>query len=120
MDDVSPVSGRDSTGTGIFYFLIVCSLAGYLATTVLAQAAPHLPLRTTYGILAGAAVIGPLIAFGIGSIFLGCYGASLAQIIGVAMAYTFLCGTIAILSHQLNHAGDEAVAGLGEVDLRRP
>ncbi|MGW4728136.1 hypothetical protein ACWEQC_02845 [Streptomyces shenzhenensis] len=78
--------------------------AGYLTSTILTQAAAHLRLRTKYAIIAGASVIGPVIAFAIASYFLGTYGLGLggmAQVLGVAAAYTFLCGTIGILSQQL-------------------
>ncbi|EGX57326.1 hypothetical protein SZN_23326 [Streptomyces zinciresistens K42] len=104
IEDVSPLPRGDSTGTGIFYLLIVSSMAGYLTSTILTQAAAHLRLRTKYAVVAGAAVAGPLIAFAIGSAFLGTYGlgaGGVAQLLGVLAAYTFLCGALGLLSHQL-------------------
>ncbi|MHA6741035.1 hypothetical protein [Rhodococcus erythropolis] len=102
--DSAPVTARDSSTVGLFYFLIVCTLGGYLTITVLSQVAPRMRLREQYSILAGAAILTPLIAFGITSIFMHAFGASVGQILqllGISMLYTFTVGAVSILLNRL-------------------
>ncbi|MGG7103401.1 ABC transporter permease [Rhodococcus sp. 24CO] len=102
--DSAPVTARDSSTVGLFYFLIVCTLGGYLTMTVLSQVAPRMRLREQYSILAGAAILTPLIAFGITSIFMRAFGASfgeILQLLGISMVYTFTVGAVCILLNRL-------------------
>ena len=102
--DSAPVTARDSSTVGLFYFLIVCTLGGYLTMTVLSQVAPRMRLREQYSILAGAAILTPLIAFGITSIFMHAFGASfgeILQLLEISMVYTFTVGAVCILLNKL-------------------
>lgn len=102
--DSAPVTARDSSTVGLFYFLIVCTLGGYLTMTVLSQVAPRMRLREQYSILAGAAILTPLIAFGITSIFMHAFGASfgeILQLLGISTVYTFTVGAVCILLNKL-------------------
>ncbi|NMM83954.1 hypothetical protein B2J88_06215 [Rhodococcus sp. SRB_17] len=102
--DSAPVTARDSSTVGLFYFLIVCTLGGYLTITVLSQVAPRMRLKEQYSVLAGAAILTPLLAFGITSIFMHAFGASfgeILQLLGIAMFYTFTVGAVSILLNRL-------------------
>lgn len=104
VDNVVSLSVKDPTGTGLFYFLIICTIGGYLTITVLSQVAPRQKIRSRYGILAITAVVVPVIEFGIATIFVGTYGASVGAIfamLGIGAVYTFTVGAIAILANQL-------------------
>jgi hypothetical protein len=104
IDDVAPLSAKDTTGTGLFYFFIICTIGGYLTITVLSQVAPKQKLRFRYAILAGTSVVVPALVFGLSSIFVGNYGASVGAIfamLGVAAVYTFTIGALAVVANQL-------------------
>lgn len=102
--DVAPLAAADSLGTGLFYLLTYTSLGAYLVIIVLMQVMPGAPLRLRYTAISIAAVVAPLIVFGLSSIFLGDYGASfgsIAGLLGVNALYVFTVGCAAILIEQL-------------------
>lgn len=104
VDDVAPLSAGDATGMGLFYFMIVCTIAGYLTVTVLSQVAPRMGLRRQLAVLGSASAIFTVIAFAISSIFVGAYGASALGIVGlllIGIAYTFTVGLVSILFNKL-------------------
>ncbi|NRG41032.1 ABC transporter permease [Rathayibacter sp. VKM Ac-2835] len=101
--DVAPLAAADSLGTGLFYLLTYTSLGAYLVIIVLMQVMPGAPLRIRYAAISIAAVVAPLIVFGLSSIFLGDYGASfgsIAGLLGVNALYVFTVGCAAILIEQ--------------------
>jgi hypothetical protein len=95
--DVRPLAAGDSIGVGIFMFMIVCTICGYLAATLLFTVAPALSPARRYAILAGVAVLVPTIAYLIGGLGFGTYKGSFGTIlafIGVAALYSFVIGLI--------------------------
>lgn len=114
--DVAPLSKKDSVGTSLFYLLVYSSLAGYLVIIVLMQVAPKAKLATRFAVIGGSAVIAPVLAFALASIFVGDYGASFGTIVGVLAIdalYVFTVGNIAILAQQfLGNAATIAIMGL--------
>jgi hypothetical protein len=60
--DMRPLAAGDPIGLGIFMFMIVCTICGYFAATLLFTLAPALSAGRRYGILAAVAVLVPLIA----------------------------------------------------------
>jgi len=76
-------------------FMIVCTICGYIAATILETAAPALwPLRR-YAILAATAVLVATIAYLIGGLAFGTYTGSVGTIlafIGVGALYGFVVG----------------------------
>jgi hypothetical protein len=95
--DVRPLPPGDAIGVGIFMFMIVCTICGYLAVTLLFTVAPDLPPRRRYAIIAGVAVLIPVIAYLIGGLGFGTYTGSFATIlafIGVTALYVFVIGLI--------------------------
>jgi hypothetical protein len=93
--DVRPLPAGDELGLGIFMFLIVCTICGYIAPTILETLAPGLLPGRRYAIMAATAVLIPLIAYLIGGLGYGAYTGSFWAIlafIGVGALYTFTLG----------------------------
>jgi hypothetical protein len=95
--DVRPLTAGDPIGIGVFMFMIVCTICGYLAVTLLFTLAPELEPRRRYPIIAAMAVVVPAIAYLIGGLGLGTYTGSFGTIlafIGVGALYVFAIGLI--------------------------
>ncbi|WMN01747.1 hypothetical protein QIE55_31070 [Rhodococcus erythropolis] len=102
--DVAPLSSGDSTGTALFYFLVVCTVGGYITMTVVSQVAPNMRVSRQLGALGVMGVILPTVAFAISSIFVGTYGATASGLIVmvlIGMLYTIGIGLVSILATQL-------------------
>lgn len=102
--DVAPLTAADPLGTSLFYQLTYTSLGAYLVIIVLTQVMPGARLRIRYTAISIAAVVAPLMVFGLSSIFVGDYGASFGSIVGllgVNALYVFTVGCAAILVEQL-------------------
>jgi hypothetical protein len=95
--DVRPLAAGDEIGIGIFLFMIVCTICGYLAVTLLFTVAPDLPAGRRYPMIAGIAVLVPTLAYLIGGLGYGTYSGSAATIlafIAVGALYVFAIGLI--------------------------
>jgi hypothetical protein len=95
--DVRPLVSGDPIGVGVFLFMIVCTICGYLAVTLLFSFAPALTPGRRYPIIAAVAVAVPAIAYLIGGLGFGTYSGSFGTIvafIGVAALYVFVIGLI--------------------------
>jgi hypothetical protein len=92
---VRPLAAGDPIGLGVFMFLIVCTICGYIAPTILETAAPALAPGRRYLILAGTAALVATIAYLIGGLGFGTYEGSFGTIlafVGVGALYTFIVG----------------------------
>ena len=95
--EVRPLAPGDEIGLGIFMFMIICTICGYLAVSLLFTAAPGLHPSRLYPIIATIAILVPTIAYLIGGLGYGVYKGSAGTIlafIGVAALYTFVIGMI--------------------------
>lgn len=95
--DVRPLPPGDEIGIGIFMFMIVCTICGYLAATLLFTVAPALGPGRRYGMLAAVGVLVPTLAYLIGGLGWGTYTGSAGTIlafIGVGAIYTFVIAAI--------------------------
>ncbi len=95
--DVRPLAAGDELGIGVFMFMIVCTICGYLAATLLFTVAPALSPSRRYAMIAAIAVLVPVIAYLIGGLGFGTYKGSTGTIlafIGVAALYTFVIGLV--------------------------
>ena len=95
--DVRPLPSDDVIGLGVFMFMIVCTICGYLAATVLATLAPTLAPSKRYPIIAATAVLVPVLVYLIGGLGYGTYTGSAGTIlafIGVGALYTFVIGLV--------------------------
>jgi hypothetical protein len=95
--DVRPLPSGDVIGIGVFLFMIVCTICGYLAVTLLFTVAPALPPSRRYSMIVAMSVLVPTIAYLIGGLGFGTYTGSVGTIlafIGVGAIYTFVIGLI--------------------------
>jgi hypothetical protein len=95
--DLRPLPAGDPIGIGVFMFMIVCTICGYLAVTLLFTVAPDLSPRRRYPIIAAMAVLVPAIAYLIGGLGFGTYTGSFGTVlafIGVGALYVFVIGLI--------------------------
>jgi hypothetical protein len=95
--DVRPLSSGDEIGLGVFMFLIVCTICGYLAASLLHNVAPALSPTRRFAMIAGVSVLVPGIAYLIGGLGFGIYKGSLGTIaafIGIGALYTFVIGLV--------------------------
>jgi hypothetical protein len=93
--EVRPLAPGDEIGLGVFMFLIVCTICGYIAPTILETLAPALVPSRRYAILAGTAVLVPTLVYVIGGLGYGTYTGSFGTIlafIGVGALYVFTLG----------------------------
>ena len=93
--ETRPLASGDGIGIGIFMFMIVCTICGYIAPTILEDVAPGVAPARRYAILAGTAVLVPTIAYLIGGLAYGTYKGSFGTIvafIGVGALYMFIIG----------------------------
>jgi hypothetical protein len=97
VQDVRPLASGDAIGVGIFMFMIVCTICGYLAVTLLFTVAPDLVPSRRYPIIAAVSVLVPTLAYLIGGLGFGTYTGSVGTIfafIGVGALYTFVIGLV--------------------------
>jgi hypothetical protein len=95
--DVRPLAPGDEIGIGIFMFMVVCTICGYLAVTLLFTVAPDLPPGRRFLIIAGISLLVPTLAYLIGGLGYGTYTGSVGTIlafIGVGALYVFAIGLI--------------------------
>lgn len=93
--EVRPLAAGDELGLGIFVFLIVCTICGYIAPTILETLAPALVPSRRYAILAATALLIPTLAYLIGGLAYGTFTGSAGTIfafIGIGALYTFVIG----------------------------
>ncbi len=95
--DVRPLHAGDELGVGVFMFMIVCTICGYLAATLLYTVAPALQARRRYGLILAISVLVPTLAYLIGGLGFGTYTGSTGTIfafIAVGAIYTFVIGLV--------------------------
>jgi hypothetical protein len=95
--DVRALPAGDEIGLGVFMFMIICTICGYLAVSLLYTAAPDLLPSRLYPMIAVVAVLVPTIAYLIGGLGFGTYTGSVGTIlafIGVGALYAFVIGLI--------------------------
>jgi hypothetical protein len=95
VQDVRPLASGDEIGVGIFMFMIICTIAGYLAVTVLDSVAPGLLPNRRYPLIAASAILVPTLTYLIGGLGFGTYTGSAGTImafIGVGAVYTLIVG----------------------------
>ena len=93
--EVRPLPSGDEIGLGVFMFMIVCTICGYITPTVLETLAPALSPSRRYAIIAATAVLVSTFVYLIGGLGFGTYSGSLGAIlafIGVGALYGFIIG----------------------------
>jgi hypothetical protein len=93
--EVRPLADGDEIGLGVFMFLVVCTICGYITPTILETLAPGLVPSRRYPLIAAAAVLVPTFVYLIGGLGYGTYEGSFGTIlgfIGIGALYTFALG----------------------------
>jgi hypothetical protein len=93
--EVSPLPSGDEIGLGVFMFVIVCTICGYISPTVLETLAPALRPNRRYPIIAATSLLVPILVVLIGGLGYGTYKGDFGTIlafIGVGALYTFTIG----------------------------
>jgi hypothetical protein len=93
--EVRPLPSGDEIGLGIFMFMVVCTICGYITPTVLETLTPGLQPSRRYPIIGLTALLIATLATAIGGGFYGTYDGSFGTIlafIGVGALYTFTIG----------------------------
>ena len=93
--EVRPLPPGDEIGLGVFMFMIVCTICGYITPTILETLAPALSPRRRYAIIATTAVLVSAVVYLIGGLGFGTYTGSVVTIlafIGVGALYGFIIG----------------------------
>jgi hypothetical protein len=111
VDDVRPLPEGNASEAPNFFFLVICSLAGFLVVTALGFVAPMLPEWRRVAIMAAASLLAPLVAYLIGGPGYGTFSGSFGTIVamlGMGALYTF---AVAIITRLLQLG----VGGLGRL-----
>jgi hypothetical protein len=92
VDDVRPLPAGNVTGAANSFFIIACTVAGFITAIALAFIAPSLPERHHFGLAAAGALLPSLVAYLIAGPGFGALGGTfgtIAAMIGVGALYTF-------------------------------
>jgi hypothetical protein len=95
VSEVSPLPSGDEIGLGVFMFIIVCTICGYITPTVLETLAPALHPNRRYPIIAATSILVPTLVYLVGGGIVGTYNGDFGTIlafIGVGALYTFTIG----------------------------
>jgi hypothetical protein len=93
--EVRPLPSGDEIGLGIFMFMVVCTICGYITPTILETVTPALAARRRYPIIAVTSLLVATLAYLIGGLGYGTYTGSFGTVlafIGVGALYTFTVG----------------------------
>jgi hypothetical protein len=99
VEDVSPLPADDSGGTVPFFFLVICTVGGFLSITGITQAFPKVRIRNLLLTSLGAGIVVPVLGFSMISLFVG-YDVTFGTVmgaIGIGMIYTFTIGVLSTL-----------------------
>ena len=93
--EVRPLASGDELGLGVFMFMVVCTICGYITPTALETVAPALRPSRRYPIMAVTAVLVSTLAYLIGGLGYGTYTGSFGTVlafIAVGALYTLTVG----------------------------
>lgn len=109
VDDVRPLPAADATGTPNFFFLVICTLAGFITAIALGLATPALPEPQRLLVLVAAAVLAPAGAYLVGGVIYGTFPGDVGTIlamVGMGALYTLaVAGTTRLLQLAFGPAG---------------
>lgn len=103
VEDVAPLPADDPGGTALFYFLVLCTVGGFLSITAITQAFGKPRTRSLVLTAVGAAFVAPVVGFGVISLFVdfGVTFGSVAAVLGIGMIYTFTAAMLSVLFTRL-------------------
>lgn len=109
VDDVRPLPPDNASEIPNYFFLIICSLGGFLGVTALGFVAPTLPEWRRVAILAAASLLAPLIAYLIGGPGYGTFDGSFGTIVAMLAIGSLYMFAVAIMTRLLQRG----IGGLG-------
>jgi hypothetical protein len=92
IDDVRPLPANNPSGAPNYFFIIICTLAGFLTVAALGLVAPTLPEYHRFAVAAAASLLAPIIGYLIGGPGYGTFSASFGTVIamlGLGALYAF-------------------------------
>jgi hypothetical protein len=96
IDDVRPLPANNPSGVPNYFFIVICTLGGFLTVAALGLVAPTLPEYHRFAVAGAASLLAPIIGYVIGGPGYGTFSASLATIIamlGLGALYAFAVAT---------------------------
>jgi hypothetical protein len=96
--DVRPLPAGDTSGISLFFFLVTCTLGGFLTVTATGLAAPSLRPRYRWPVLLAAVVATPVLSYLLGGQGLGAISGSAGAVfalLGVAALFVLIVTMIA-------------------------
>lgn len=76
IDDVRPLPANNPSGAPNYFFIIICTLSGFLTVAALGLVAPTLPEYHRFAVMAAASLLAPIIGYLIGGPGYGTFSAS--------------------------------------------
>ena len=104
VDDVRPTPAGNAAGSANFFFIIACTLAGFLTVVMLGAVSPRLPETQRLGLIASAAVAGSTVAYLIGGAGFGAFDSSFGTIIAMIGMGALYSTTVALITRGLQLA----------------
>jgi hypothetical protein len=97
VDDVKPLPPDNASGAPNYFFIVLCTLGGFLTVAALGVVAPTLPEHHRLAIAAMASLIAPILAYLIGGVGYGTFSGSLGTIgamLALGALYAFAVAVI--------------------------
>ncbi len=101
VDDVKPLPPDNASGSPNFFFIVICTLSGFLSIAVLGFAAPTLPEYHRLGVAAVGSLIAPILAYLIGGPGYGTFSGSLGTIVAMLSLGALYAFAVAVISRLL-------------------
>jgi hypothetical protein len=123
VDDVRPLPANNPSGTANYFFIVICTLGGFLTIAALGLVAPTLPEPQRLAVAAAASLLAPVIGYLIGGPGYGTFSASFTTVVtmlGLGALYAFALATTARLLQLGLGAGGTLVASLLLIFLNIP
>ena len=76
IDDVRPLPANNPSGAPNYFFIVICTLGGFLTVAALGLVAPTLPEYHRFAVMAAASLLAPIIGYLIGGPGYGTFSAS--------------------------------------------
>jgi hypothetical protein len=104
VDDVKPLPAGNASGIANFFFILICTLAGFLTAVTLGTVSPKLPETRRLALIASAAIAAPTVVYLIGGAGFGAFNGSFGTIIAMIGMGALYTATVALITRGLQIA----------------
>jgi hypothetical protein len=101
VDDVKPLPADNASGSPNFFFIVICTVSGFLSIAALGFVAPTLPEYHRLGVAAVASLIAPILAYLIGGPGYGTFSGSVGTIVAMLSLGALYAFAVAVISRLL-------------------